>query len=157
MKINTSALTWQDLSATDNLPESALKWLDDSQSLTLRLKQKFDDFSVNVLSQTRGKPHTNECEKLGFEGRALIREVELLAAGQVMVFARSIIPITTDTQHLSSIGSAPLGEILFNDANIKRGALQITQIKNIWGRRSIFTIGTTQLLVSEFFLPCLYA
>ncbi|MBT7839394.1 MAG: chorismate lyase, partial [Candidatus Thioglobus sp.] len=56
-----------------------------------------------------------------------------------------------------SIGSKPLGEVLFNDSNIKRGALQITQIDDIWGRRSTFTIGNTKLLVSEFFTQALYA
>lgn len=157
MKINTLKLTWSDLSGTQNVTKSALKWLADKQSLTLVLKQKFDDFSVNVVSQTQAMPHPHECEKLKFEKPALIREVELLGSGQVLVFARSIIPITADTQHLADIGSAPLGEILFNDIAVKRGELQITQLGDIWGRRSVFTIGTTPLLVSEFFLPCLYA
>lgn len=157
MKINTSQLTWHDLSARHNADDLVLNWLDDERSLTLRLKQKFDDFAVNVVSQTQAIPHPNECEKIGLKGRAIIREVELLGARQVMVFARSIIPITADTQHLIDIGSAPLGEILFNDASVERGALQITRTHDIWGRRSVFTLGTTQLLVSEFFLPCLYA
>jgi chorismate--pyruvate lyase len=50
-----------------------------------------------------------------------------------------------------------LGQFLFNNADIVRGELQITQAHNIWGRRSTFTIGNTQLLVSEFFLNKLYA
>jgi len=86
-----------------------------------------------------------------------VREVELLGNGKVVVFARSVIPITNDTQEILSIGSKPLGEVLFNDSNIKRGALQITQIDDIWGRRSTFTIGNTKLLVSEFFTQALYA
>jgi chorismate--pyruvate lyase len=83
--------------------------------------------------------------------------VELLGNQQAAVFARSIIPITSDTENLRSIGGKPLGEILFNDVNIVRGKLQITQAGNIWGRRSTFTIGGTKLLVSEFFLEGLYA
>ena len=107
--------------------------------------------------QTQLKPHQNESDVLGFEGDSIIREVELLGSGKTMVFARSVIPVTNDTEDLLSIGSKPLGEILFNDPAIIRGQLQITHTGNTWGRRSTFTIGTTNLLVSEFFLETLYA
>ncbi|RUM80194.1 MAG: chorismate lyase [Candidatus Thioglobus sp.] len=155
--INTQDLTWQNLTNTSNVPESVLGWLDDEQSLTAKLKQKFDDFSVNVLSQIQTTPHNNENEMLDFEGQSVIREVQLLGNHQVVVFARSVIPVTGDTQAILKIGSKPLGEILFNDPDIKRGQLQITHTGSTWGRRSTFTIGTTKLLVSEFFLECLYA
>jgi len=155
--INTQDLTWENLTNTSNVPESVLGWLDDEQSLTAKLKQKFDDFSVNVLSQIQTTPHNNENEMLDFEGQSVIREVQLLGNHQVVVFARSVIPVTGDTQAILKIGSKPLGEILFNDPDIKRGQLQITHTGSTWGRRSTFTIGTTELLVSEFFLECLYA
>jgi chorismate--pyruvate lyase len=155
--INTQDLTWENLTNTSNVPESVLGWLDDEQSLTAKLKQKFDDFSVNVLSQIQTTPHNNENEMLDFEGQSVIREVQLLGNHQVVVFARSVIPVTGDTQAILRIGSKPLGEILFNDPDIKRGQLQITHTGSTWGRRSTFTIGTTKLLVSEFFLECLYA
>ena len=155
--INTQDLTWENLTNTSNVPESVLGWLDDEQSLTAKLKQKFDDFSVNVLSQIQTTPHNNENEMLDFEGQSVIREVQLLGNHQVVVFARSVIPVTDDTQAILKIGSKPLGEILFNDPDIKRGQLQITHTGSTWGRRSTFTIGTTKLLVSEFFLECLYA
>lgn len=155
--INTQDLTWENLTNTSNVPESVLGWLDDEQSLTAKLKQKFDDFSVNVLSQMQTTPHNNENEMLDFEGQSVIREVQLLGNHQVVVFARSVIPVTGDTQDILKIGSKPLGEILFNDPDIKRGQLQITHTDSTWGRRSTFTIGTTKLLVSEFFLECLYA
>lgn len=73
------------------------------------------------------------------------------------MLARSVIPITNDTKDLLTIGSKPLGEVLFNDTSITRGSLQITHTGSTWGRRSTFTIGTTKLLVSEFFLEKLYA
>lgn len=155
--INTQDLTWIDLSDASNVPEAVLVWLDDDQSLTAKLKQKFNDFAVNVLSQTQINPHANESDVLNFSGQSVIREVELLGNQQVMVFARSVIPVTDDTVDLLAIGSKPLGEILFNNADVNRGELQITHTGSIWGRRSVFTIGTTKLLVSEFFLECLYA
>jgi chorismate lyase len=155
--INMQDLTWESLTNASNVPKSVLGWLDDEQSLTAKLKQQFDDFSVNVLSQIQGAPHSNENEVLNFEGQSVIREVELLGNNQAVVFARSVIPITKDTKDLLSIGSKPLGEVLFNDSSVARGPLQITHTDDIWGRRSTFTIGTTKLLVSEFFLEALYA
>lgn len=155
--INTQDLIWQNLDQAQNVPDTVMQWLDDSRSLTAKLKKKFDDFTVKVVSQTQLKPHQNESEALGFEGDSIIREVELLGAGQAMVFARSVIPVTNDTEDLLSIGSKPLGEVLFNNPAITRGQLQITHTGSTWGRRSTFTIGTTKLLVSEFFLENLYA
>ncbi len=155
--INTQDLIWQNLDQAQDVPDAVMQWLDDSRSLTAKLKKKFDDFAVKVILQTQLKPHQNESDVLGFEGDSIIREVELLGSGKTMVFARSVIPVTNDTEDLLSIGSKPLGEILFNDPAIIRGQLQITHTGNTWGRRSTFTIGTTNLLVSEFFLETLYA
>lgn len=155
--MNTENLIWEYLDAQTILPELIKPWLIDDQSLTRKLKQTFADFSVNILSQTQAKAHNNEMGLINTNADCVIREVELLGNQQAVVFARSIIPMTNDTQDLLAIGSKPLGEILFNDANIKRGQLQITQSGEIWGRRSTFTIGDTQLLVCEFFLECLYA
>ncbi|HIM58088.1 MAG TPA: chorismate lyase [Gammaproteobacteria bacterium] len=155
--IKTQDLLWQNLDQARGVPDDAMYWLDDSRSLTAKLKTKFDDFAVNVVSQTQLKPHQNESDVLGFKGDSVIREVELLGDTQVMVFARSVIPITKDTKDLLSIGSKPLGEVLFNDPTITRGQLQVTHTGNTWGRRSTFNIGSTKLLVSEFFLEALYA
>ena len=114
---------------------------------------KFSSLSVNM-----GKSlFTKIGNILDFKGDSIIREVELLGNSQVMVFARSVIPITNDTEDLLMIGSRPLGEVLFNDSTIARGPLQITHTGSTWGRRSAFTIGTTKLLVNEFFLRRLYA
>ena len=155
--INTQDLIWQSLEQAHDVPDAIMYWLDDNQSLTAKLKRKFDDFAVDVLLQTQLEPHENETTLLGFKGESIIREVALLGDDQIMVFARSVIPITNDTKDLLMIGSKPLGEVLFNDSAIIRGPLQITHTGSTWGRRSTFTIGTTKLLVSEFFLERLYA
>lgn len=155
--INTKNLVWLDLLSTKEVPKFVQIWLNDDQSLTAKLKDKFDDFTVKVLCQTQTIPHVNELEMLDGNIKAIIREVNLLGNCQVVVFARSVIPVTNDTKDLLSIGSKPLGEVLFNDPNIKRGKMQITHTGNIWGRRSTFTIGQTKVLVSEFFLESLYA
>jgi len=155
--MDTENLIWENLDRKTTLPEVLKPWLVDGTSLTKKLKRSFADFSVNVLSQIQGKAHDHEMDLIHSDTECIIREVELLGNQQVLVFARSIIPITDDTQDLLAIGSKPLGEILFNNSAIVRGKLQITHTGNIWGRRSTFTVGKTQLLVSEFFLDSLYA
>ena len=87
----------------------------------------------------------------------IVREVELIGYGQPVVFARSVIPKNTDTDNILTIGSKPLGEILFNDPTIARGQLEVGSYNNTWARRSTFTIAETKLLVSEIFLEELYA
>ncbi len=155
--IDTRELIWQEASCLNSAPPKVVDWLNDEASLTAKLKQKFADFSVQLLSQQPGQPHANELEIIKLESDYVIRQVALLGKHQTVVFARSIIPITHDTQAILSIGSTPLGEILFNDKHIKRGAMQITKSNHIWGRRSVFTLGGSQILVSEFFMPHLYA
>ncbi|SMN11201.1 Chorismate--pyruvate lyase [uncultured Candidatus Thioglobus sp.] len=155
--MNTENLVWKNLETQTALPNVVKSWLTDGQSLTYKLKQMFDDFSVNLLSQVQSLPYENESKLIAISGECVIREVELLGNQQAVVFARSIIPITNDTKDLLSIGSKPLGEVLFNNPDIKRGAMQITRAGNIWGRRSTFEIGTTKVLVCEFFLEALYA
>ncbi|NYT28491.1 chorismate lyase [Candidatus Thiodubiliella endoseptemdiera] len=155
--MNTENLIWKNLDTQTGIPALVKPWLIDDTSLTKKLKQNFANFAVTVLSQTQGKAQNNEMGLIHSNADCIIREVELLGNQQAVVFARSIIPITNDTKDLIAIGSRPLGEILFNNPDIVRGKLQITQSGNIWGRRSTFTIGKTQLLVSEFFLERLYA
>lgn len=155
--INTQHLIWSDLSATNHVPKIVQTWLRDDESLTAKLKQKFADFEVRVLLQEKQTPHQHERLIITNTDNYVVREVALLGDGVAMVFARSVIPLTNDTQDLLNIGSKPLGEVLFNDATIERGKLEITQTADIWGRRSTFTVGTTRLLVSEFFLASLYA
>ena len=87
----------------------------------------------------------------------IVREVELLGNQKPVVNARSLIPITEDTIDILKIGSRPLGEILFDEPKIERGHLEVGSFQNSWARRSTFTIGKTNLLVTEIFLESLYA
>jgi chorismate--pyruvate lyase len=108
------------------------------------------------VSQKKITPCFGEKEILSYDGACIEREVELLGDGNTVVYARSVIPKTIDTVKLLNVGTKPLGEVLFNSSNISREMLQITNIKGVWGRRSIFTVGDTKVLVSEFFLNTLF-
>ena len=155
--IEIQDLQWQPLASTEVLPEQVANWLIDTQSLTAKLKAKYVDFQVRVIDQSEQTPYANEKANLPNAANTVVREVELMGGGQSVVFARSVIPITNDTQAILQIGAKPLGETLFNDPSIVRGELQVTRLGEIWGRRSTFTLGQTPILVSEFFLEALYA
>ena len=156
---NPDKFKWRVFDPEEKIPEHVSRWLLDGQSLTYKLKEKYKDFRVNVLSQEQNSPYECELKLLGSLTNLaiIVREVELLGSQGPVVNARSLIPLTDDTKDILKIGSRPLGEILFNDPEIKRGHLEVGSFNNSWARRSTFTIGKTNLLVTEIFLESLYA
>ena len=156
---NPDKFEWRVFDPEEKIPEHVSRWLLDGQSLTYKLKEKYKDFRVNVLSQEQNSPYACELKLLGYTTNLtiIVREVELLGSQEPVVNARSLIPLTDDTEDILKIGSRPLGEILFNDPEIKRGHLEVGSFNNSWARRSTFTIGKTNLLVTEIFLESLYA
>ena len=156
---NPNKFQWRLFSVNEDIPEHVLAWLLDNQSLTSKLRKKYSDFCVNIISQEENRPY--ECELNLLDNNKIqtfiVREVELIGYGQPVVFARSVIPKNTDTNNILAIGSKPLGEILFNDPTIARGLLEVGSYNDIWARRSTFTVAETKLLVSEIFLEELYA
>lgn len=159
-----------------SIPEDALHWLFDASSLTKRLQQRCpDDFRVEVIVQSVTRPTLDEWRTLGVDsGRsALIREVLLYCGEQAVVYARTVIPLSTLSgaqRCYASLGNRPLGAMLFADRSMRRDEVEITMLtpddalygntlcvdEIVWGRRSIFRVGKKPLLVSEFFLPALY-
>jgi len=156
---NPDKFKWRVFDPKENIPEHVSRWLLDNQSLTHKLKEKYNDFRVNVLSQEQNSPYECELKLLGSKTnlKIIVREVELIGSETPVVNARSLIPLTDDTKDILKIGSRPLGEILFNDPEIKRGHLEVGSFNNSWARRSTFTISKTNLLVTEIFLESLYA
>ena len=149
-------------------------WLFDSGSLTARLKNHCDGvFSVKVLSVKRATPTPDEVSALKLRPRshAIIRQVLLLCNEQPVVYARTIIPVSSLRSSLRGVvllGNKSLGAVLFADKKMQRKAMEIALLKpehkchewtqytgknSIWGRRSVFVLKNKELLVSEFFLP----
>lgn len=173
-----TALRWrQGRQLPRAVPDAALRdWLLDTGSLTRRVQQACAGrFRVRVEVQGWGRPRLDEYRALGLRfGRiALIREVHLLCDERPWVFARTIIPVTTlrgRQRRLAHLGSRPLGAVLFADPHMQRGPVEVTRIPpgsllyaaasrglkrrpaDIWGRRSVFSLGGKPLLVSEFFI-----
>ncbi|HFD92463.1 MAG TPA: chorismate lyase [Gammaproteobacteria bacterium] len=159
------------------LPPALATWLLDDSSLTRRLQARCQgDFRVRVRSQGWERPLEDERRSLGMRRGVLawVRQVHLLCDGRPWVYARTVIPATTlhgEQRRLLRLGERPLGAMLFADASVRRGALEVACIPShqplyhaalpgkgrrpVWGRRSLFFFGARPLLVSEIFLPAL--
>lgn len=160
----------------ESIPAEVASWLFDASSLTRRLIQRCPgQFRVELIKQATSRPTLDESRTLNIAaGRfALIREVLLYCNNTPVVYARTVIPLSTLTGAQTcygSLGSRPLGAMLFSDRSMWRDAVEATRVtagdvlhRNIptvsdpvWGRRSVFRVGGKPLLVCEFFLPTLF-
>lgn len=159
------------------LPAALADWLQDTGSLTARLKAHSQQtFSVKVQNSGWQKANIDEARTLHIDRRQRVycREVCLLDGQQPRVFARTIVPLAsypTLRMGLSRLGNASLGQWLFNDPGVTRGPIEICRLpidhplnrhacqaaaidmQSLWARRSCFTLRGKTLLVSEVFLP----
>jgi len=154
--MDLSKLNWHDINYFDDIPEKVLFWIRDDQSLTQKLKKRYPDFRVEVHKQEESAIYNHEINHLGNEENFIVREVSLYGNNQPVVFARSVIPKNTKTESILKIGNKPLGEILFTDPNILRESIEVTFHNDTWGRRSVFVLYNSRILVSEFFLKDLF-
>ena len=155
--VNISNLNWQNLYSYKNIPKKVLFWIEDSKSLTQKLKNKYSDFYLEITLQGDSEIYSHEISKLEKNRQYIVREVILYGNKIPVVFARSIIPKTIHNSLKLEVGDKPLGEILFNDSKIKRSPIEVTFYEEIWGRRSVFIMNNERILVSEFFFEELYA
>src|SRR5512134_3429412 len=151
-------------------------WLADHGSLTRRLRERCPRFSVRPLRQALGHPLCDERGYLGLRRgeMALVREVYLLCGGTPVVFAHSVLAaedLRGVWNSVSRQGARPLGEALFSDPRVARAPLEYRQLGHqhplyrracaalrlppgrLWARRSLFTLRSRPLLVTEVFLP----
>ena len=154
--MDLSKLNWHDINYFRDIPEKVLFWIRDDQSLTQKLKKRYPDFRVEVHKQDELEIYNHEINELGNEENFIVREVSLYGDNQPVVFARSVIPKNTKTESILKIGNKPLGEILFTDPNILRESIEVTFHNDTWGRRSVFVLNNSRILVSEFFLKDLF-
>lgn len=149
-------------------------WLAESGSLTARLQALAGPIRVQVLYQDWGRPFLSEIFRLKLpRGRRVwIREVVLEASGKQLLLARTVAPAATlagPGVRFIRLGTRPLGELLFSRSDVKRVSMDWTCLDPVrqlgfpaqrapWGRRTLYRIGPDlPLLVSEFFLPTVFA
>ena len=53
---NPDKFQWRIFNPQEGVPEHVCNWLLDGQSLTAKLRDKYQDFEVNVLSQEQDTP-----------------------------------------------------------------------------------------------------
>ena len=162
----TKNLKWQpDNNLTRNNVKAPLNELVTSYgSLTKALTELRNDFSVNVLSQKIELPfyHEQKLVKQELSRQAVIREVELKVAGEAVVFARSILPLSLISKNqsgLANLGKNPLGHLLFRKGQIRVSKRQFCETsfqgENCQARRTPYEYMGSTILVSEFFLSTL--
>lgn len=145
-----------------NIPSEWLSWLTEQGSLTTRLTEFANgEFKVNVLDESWAQPNAREAEKLNIPANELarIRQVELLCADQVAVFARSIIPkkvFEAQQQVFTTMGSKPLGHFLFKDGHAQKRQRNFTvysvQAQTVYGRVTPYIYQGGEILVTEYFV-----
>ena len=157
-------------------PATLWPWLTNTGSLTRRLQHyNKNGFSVDLLANSWIRALPDECRRLNIDFNALCyqREVRLLNGDSANVYARTIVPMATyqSMKHrFNHLGNQSLGEWLFTDPTVERGAIEVTALsrgqwlyemavlsepvrpERLWARRSVFYIETRPLLVNEIFL-----
>ncbi len=151
-------------------------WLIDNGSLTLRLRQRYTDFSVKLKSLGYASAFLDEMRPLGITSHhtSLIREVLLMGNKQAVVFAHSVFPrksLRGRWLALSRLGNKPLGASLFANPQVRRTALNYKKLSahhrlyqhatqhssdrpaHLWARRSVFSLHGASMMVTEVFLP----
>lgn len=157
-------------------PGGLQAWLTAPGSLTARIMARCGRFQVKVIREGQAYPFPDEHRLVGLalDRYAWVREVLLLADGEPIVFAHSLLAPDDlrGAWHMArTIGSRPLGAALFVDPLICREHLQIARLAGdhplhshaeasvgyglpvLWARRSRFVRQGRPLLVSEVFLP----
>ncbi|MEQ1560582.1 MAG: chorismate lyase [Methyloglobulus sp.] len=157
------------------LPENILSWAYEAGSLTKRLRNYYgNQVAVKILFHHWQTPFLSERRQLQLplHRYCLIREVMLHNNGKPLLLARTILPeetIKVAHRNLSHLGNRPLGEVIFSYPDLERITMDLTLVRPalwtalarqdtdinqpIWGRRTIYTIKQSPMLVSEFFLP----
>lgn len=126
---------------------------------------------MRVLSQGMQKLNHEEATAMSLKSvhSALVRQVLLCCDDEPLVYARSVIPVTTiqgAQRRYANMGNRPLGAMLFADRTMQREAVEVARLplensvnqytkfrEPVWGRRSVFRVSGKPLLVSEYFLP----
>jgi len=167
----SKALQWVPPAQLELTPTQA-DWLLFEGSLTERLKQVGQQFSVKLLGQQLLAPNSEEKQRLNSKDQVVVREVLLYCNEKPWVFARSLFSPSAenaDTLNLQKLGNQSLGESLFTRSDLHCGPIEVaevalthpvTQLNQQWfgqnqklfGRRRMFSTGGEQLLVSEIFL-----
>jgi chorismate--pyruvate lyase len=153
------------------LSQSQKSWLLETQSLTAKFRQTCPHLQVEVLSEKWERPSTQEAIALNLPLNewAWVRCIVLKCDELPLLYARTIIPACLPKNPwfaLKSLGSRPLGEVLFTLKNRQRSAFVLSRMStslpyfspskppsdDYLARQSCFYQGSFPLLLTEVFL-----
>ncbi|MFT5162673.1 MAG: chorismate--pyruvate lyase [Alteromonadaceae bacterium] len=155
-------------------------WLFEQGSLTSKLKRHCSDFKVKILAKHQRNLSAKELTLFGYASdesvTVQVREVLLYCDGNPWVYAQTLMPLSDippAVVKLTTLGEKPLGEVIFNEPGVIRSAIEVAEfdrssevvqlaaevaqtadvVRELWARRSMFTLEGYSLLVAEVFLP----
>ncbi len=155
-------------------------WLTRGGSLTAHLRE-LGDVTVEVTREAVGQPWRDEAAALDITARTpvWIREVVLRVNHVPFVAAHSIVPLDSSSgvwQSIRRLRTRPLAELLYSDSSVWRSPLTSRRIDAcdplyrlaarqtplekphaFVARRSVFVRLGAPLMVTECFLPALWA
>ena len=140
--------------------QNILEWLNEEGSITTKISSD-SNFKLEILSDDLGIAEDEEYLALDIASEEVrIREVVLYGDLVPLVYARSIIPNLTSSKGypgLGTIGSKPLGDLLFQSALFIKTRREFAQFETsskevIWGRRTHYLVQGYPLSVMEVFL-----
>jgi chorismate lyase len=166
--------------ALRSAPPEVRAWLAWPDSLTERLASHLDEeVGVRVLSERQDLLSSDERIHLAVvPRRARVREVQLEARGSAYVVARTVFPDSTARVMdgaLRRLGPRSLGSLLFGALRAPVQAREFArldpksllwralgdhvphQARRLWARRALHSLRGEPLLVTEIFLPRLFA
>ncbi len=173
-------LQWvSDISQLTMPPPNLIKeWMTKPYILSQALKRICNTLSVKVIEQCFEKAFIDEYKVIGMQSAEVpfVRQVLLQNEDNIaLTYGRVIIPPKTYELHFSQfekLGTNLLGEtLLYNNPDVTRGSFEYAYVKHsdvlaakvfadltpedLWGRRSVFSIKSSPILVTELFLPTL--
>lgn len=178
MQARMPSMQWRPLtpSCAGLLPRAVWPWVRLESSMTQKLTERVgQSVRVNLMRQDRDSLHPDE--RILFQPRkrkGYVREVCLYSGGARLLAARTVMVSDrlAGRAELASLGTRPLGELLFRDGRAAKWTLreyaligpasplypQVRQCTGrrllpCWARRSMFVLEGESLLVTEIFLP----
>jgi chorismate--pyruvate lyase len=138
-------------------------WLIDRMSLTMKLIAHSRHFRLRRLRQGHGLCLADEFALVGLPHRAPVqeREVMLECDGVPVVYAHTIVPLsstTSDWPFFGSLGERSLGTTLFGDPRVVRGQLQYAKLhaQHPLAQRAAAALGAKSVGVPLHARRCLY-
>jgi chorismate lyase len=158
------------------LPPLLMPWLTEPGLLTNRVRAQCGSAArLGLLRLEPGPLDPEIAHRLGVDDvTCLVREIEFTCGVRRWVFAQSIFPQSTLSQHpwLRELGDRGLGESLSAIDDVRREPLEFCELRagqplaraavadeplttSLWARRAVYRLGGPPILVQEVFLPAL--